>query len=667
MAGRRFPLPAREKTARPTREPFITRMVERGAREARDADRGRRRGREGGFSTATALLLSLSLCSLLLSQPGCGRQAEPQTAETPDETLAYPASEYTDYWSHTELPEMTNEERIDLAKSNRARGERFVDEINGRARELSGKLEDYIRRWLRGEAPARLPEELLPECIDNPKTKDWTLVRPEEVSPEEQWLLIPSHDIDPDFRECYMLGTDPHVTYGKLIFVAPIGSRLLVEGDFPHARFFEFEILPPLDPRHPASGTMGETPEVPLVDVDIDPDPGNVNPFRVGADRKAANRHYHVSFDLQLGNAVTLNPEAMKVPAYRAPGNSRVGGPFGFAGAWGNNAFTPSLLWMRIYAPDKGSGVLGGVPLPRATLQLSTSVRFWLRCDFSLAEERNNTRVPAGYEAPCEPLPALGPQHGWFKIFGLVQIRLENRHYLTTSSRDDLSPEALRERIRLLFTLLFNRGENADPPGNFEGSATTCKYNHYLTRMFQLGAGKVYVLTGKMPTFPMTRNGEPHMSGGEVRYWSISQYGLGEGDRYETAVNYNSLMDDEIVLNEDDEYVIVYSRAEDRPANATPENGVTWCDWGTRSRQTLTIRWMSVMPDWYLPGYTPDESNLPWAETAWSGTRYEESLVGLNQPGAMGPYHPVIHYLSVEEFEALGDRELRPQDIPTWR
>jgi hypothetical protein len=32
----------------------------------------------------------------------------------------------------------------------------------------------------------------------------------------------------------------------------------------------------------------------------------------------------------------------------------------------------------------------------------------------------------------------------------------------------------------------------------------------------------------------------------------------------------------------------------------------------------------------------------------------------------MGPYHPVIHYLTKEEFEALGDRRLSPKDIPLW-
>jgi len=617
--------------------------------------------------TATALGLALSMCACLFFAGGCGEEGSgPHSATQPGEERELPP-EYTNYRSHTELPPMTNQQRLDLAADNAARGEHFVEETNARARELSDELEAYIRLWLEGKAPARLPPGLLPPYIDTPKTTGWTLMRPDEVLAERQWLVIPAHPIDPDFEECYMLGTDSHVTYGKLIFVAPIGSELLIEGDFPHARYLEYEILPPLDPEHPASGTMGETPEVPIVDVDIEPDPGHTNPFRVGADRDAAHRHYHLRFDLQVGNAVDLNPQAMKPPEYRAPGNVRVGGPFGFAGAWGGNVFTPSLLWMRVYAPDKNVDVFGGVPLPKATLRLDTGEEFWLQCDFSLAEERQTTRVPAGYQAPEEPFAAIGNRLGWFKIFGLAQIRAEKAAYLETELQGRAPAEAARERIRREFLLLFNRGEDADPPGNFEGSSTTCKNNHYLTRMFQLGPGKVYVITGKMPSFPRTRDGEAAMTAGEARYWSICQYGRGEGDRYQTGVNYNSLMDDEVVLDQDNQYIIVYSTPGDRPGNATPENGVTWVDWGPRARQTLTLRWMSVMPDWYLPGCTPDEYNLPWNRAAWSGSEYDQTLAGLNRPGVMGPYHPVIHYMTREEFEALGDRNLTPQDLPEWR
>jgi hypothetical protein len=75
---------------------------------------------------------------------------------------------------------------------------------------------------------------------------------------------------------------------------------------------------------------------------------------------------------------------------------------------------------------------------------------------------------------------------------------------------------------------------------------------------------------------------------------------------------------------------------------------------------------MSVTPEWHLPSCAPDEYNLPWDKASWSGTQYDQALVGLNQPGVMGPYHPVVHYMTADEFESLGGGGLTPQDIPTW-
>jgi hypothetical protein len=74
---------------------------------------------------------------------------------------------------------------------------------------------------------------------------------------------------------------------------------------------------------------------------------------------------------------------------------------------------------------------------------------------------------------------------------------------------------------------------------------------------------------------------------------------------------------------------------------------------------------LSVVPDWYLPEGAPDETTIPWETGAWSQDTYDKSLVGENQPGLLGVYHPVIHYMTKKEFEALGDN-LTPKDIPEW-
>ena len=74
---------------------------------------------------------------------------------------------------------------------------------------------------------------------------------------------------------------------------------------------------------------------------------------------------------------------------------------------------------------------------------------------------------------------------------------------------------------------------------------------------------------------------------------------------------------------------------------------------------------MSILPDWYLPGCAPDGYNIPWATGAWSQDAYDKTLVGDNYPGVLGDYHPVIHYITREEFEALGDT-ITPGDVPEW-
>ena len=44
----------------------------------------------------------------------------------------------------------------------------------------------------------------------------------------------------------------------------------------------------------------------------------------------------------------------------------------------------------------------------------------------------------------------------------------------------------------------------------------------------------------------------------------------------------DALTDMQVPLDEDGNYTIVYSRKEDRPANATAENGVAWIEWSPR-------------------------------------------------------------------------------------
>ena len=84
---------------------------------------------------------------------------------------------------------------------------------------------------------------------------------------------------------------------------------------------------------------------------------------------------------------------------------------------------------------------------------------------------------------------------------------------------------------------------------------------------------------------------------------------------------------------------------EDRPANATDENGVAWVDWGTKGEGIddelnrpdfgfLVFRFMHNNPDWK---HNPENITEP-------GTEAE----------VMGPYFPRLSYTDKATFEAGG-------------
>ena len=52
----------------------------------------------------------------------------------------------------------------------------------------------------------------------------------------------------------------------------------------------------------------------------------------------------------------------------------------------------------------------------------------------------------------------------------------------------------------------------------------------------------------------------------------------------------DAVIDSDVAVDADGYYTIVVSSQEDRPHNETPENGVTWLDWGSYLDGQLTFR-----------------------------------------------------------------------------
>ncbi len=538
--------------------------------------------------------------------------------------------------------------------------------VRADAQKLSDKLEAYVKRWLKGEVPAQIPDSLVP--FDFSSRRHFYLKRPEDVTTDEMWMtryakpvnLDSVRDGQPDPHATYYIGASP---------VAPFGSKLVIEGQFPYARFFSIQVTPPLNAtEYYTQGVFGST-EVAIVDVDIEPLPGSVNPYRVGADRNAPNRNYRVDYDLKIGDPVALNGQA-HVPLYRAPGNKRTAGlivyqgPGGLTDLFSGNArryprrFNFGAIWVRTFAPDHGKGPKGGVALPRIWYELPTGERYFIGCDFSEAKRITDATIKAR-TTTSNPNENFNAYSGWGKEFGLLRSILSG----VCQYRGWTHPDSIR-RVREIDLGATGRGEFQRPPGNYEGQATINNYCSYISRGTALPDGMVAVVTGKLPTFPDTRPGKGPMPRAQLRYFSISGY---DSDPFGPLPGacHHSLMDDELLLDNDRCYVIAYSRPQDRPANAKPANGVTWVDWGPTADLALTTRWVSVTPDWAFEK-SPHEKNLPWATADWAGSAYDRSLIGVNShKGWMGCYLPKVSLMTKQAFEALGNRP-KAGTIPVW-
>jgi hypothetical protein len=538
-------------------------------------------------------------------------------------------------------------------------------QITAEARQLSDNLEAYIKRWMDRQVPAQLPRELYPSGI-RPEINQLFLQNADQVVPEDQWMVRKAEKIN--WRGVRGFFPDPNCTYLVLgINYAPFGSKMVIEGEFPYSRFFDIQASPSFDPRvYYYDGNAGAG-EVPIVDADIEPLPGHVNPFRVGANRDAPNRRYRVTFDLAIGNAPRLNP-AFRPPYYRGVGNHRVAGAIQYQGPWAakeskyghrRGVWDHGYLWLRYYAIDQDKGYLGGVRLPKVYYVLPDGRRYYLNANYAKFERQLNDTIPARATWPGDPPPFMSAKVGWHKQVGIF-LHIAEGAGNAIGWRD-------KNYIRQLDLGVTGRGEDQPAPGNLEPSASSCTYINYLTRGISLGWGKVAVLTGKLPTFPDTRNGARRMERAQMRYWSITSYDANTDPNQKLpGVALTSVMDDQVVLDNQRRYVIVYSRAQDRPNNARPEAGVTWVNWGPTTLQSWTLRWLSVAPEWNM-SIAPNEENLPWTTSAWSGKNFNPRLTAVNnQQGYLGEYQPEVHYMSRAAFEALGS-QVSATDVPVWR
>src|SRR5437764_3933574 len=151
-----------------------------------------------------------------------------------------------------------------------------------------------------------------------------------------------------------VLYPDSSAQYWSFSYTAVPGTRIRIDGIFPHARYTSWNVYDPL-----------LRPFAKKSDFELQPDPGSLNPFLPGADRTTpiAERHYtlFITFDASDNpgpNTIYVDPS--KHPA--------------------------GVFTLRVYVPDAGRDETGGVGLPQVT---------W---------EPTSATAPPAASSPCQNL-----------------------------------------------------------------------------------------------------------------------------------------------------------------------------------------------------------------------------------------------------------------------
>ncbi len=114
----------------------------------------------------------------------------------------------------------------------------------------------------------------------------------------------------------------------------------------------------------------------------------------------------------------------------------------------------------------------------------------------------------------------------------------------------------------------------------------------YLVTPYTSRLGRVHVTRGRKFTTPHTPKEPTWLPERQIRGFTITTYNFWAGI-CEAAV-----VDHEIPVDSEGNYTIVVSTQEDRPANATAENGLTWLDWGNYLDGQLTFRMLLRRGEW---------------------------------------------------------------------
>lgn len=404
------------------------------------------------------------------------------------------------------------------------------------------------------------------------------------VGPRSCFLRGAITTADPSSNRAF---PDSGAIYWTSRFSLPEGVDLRIVGRYAHARYQSFNAYSDASPIDAIS------------DVETKPEKGSTNPYVIGNRRDLNRRDYTIR---------VLNDPPPPDSAPR-PANTIYAGVEGSA---------EQRLIYRIYVPDKGTGLTGGVPVPRvqAVLADGTLLKGAAACAAAqvLDEPLPLTTLPQAVaddltNQPGKPpaFPATSPP-GWAAFY--------NQSY----------------GIDCVYR--GNCGGNPERSGGQYSNEDAA----YMTTPVSTKLGEVLVMRGKLPTFPQTYRGEKLMTGGQLRYWSMCQ-----NEGLVTTRGAGCLYDRQLKLNDERMYTIVTAKREDRPANARRACGVGWIPWPKNG-----------------DGASRPDGGLIFIRNILPGPGFDRAIHATSVPGdehrVLGDYYPKSRYMSSDRFEERGCR-----------
>jgi hypothetical protein len=370
---------------------------------------------------------------------------------------------------------------------------------------------------------------------------------------------------------------DTNARYFVMPYTLQPGQSLILNGAYPFARFSSLTTYFGL-------GMAGRGIELLdwLRDSEIKPDPGSGNP---ALDPNAPTDLAHRKWTVRVTGTAPVDGPAPYV-THTGKENVLLAHPEGATNELG-------VMVLRVYVPQDPADYTGGVGLPTLTF-----------------EDANGNRRPLG---TC----TAETKADWTDA--IRQLVLIN---VAAAKRLPLPPDAFA------------------PPNWVQSPVPGLAPNpdnRYLMAPLAWKPGRVVVIRGKASTFPDTRKGESSTLPTQVRYWSFNT----GSNIIDPPLGYpttDSVSDFEIPIAGDGTYTIVVSQPEDRPENATIENGVAWLQGADPALPDLII----------MRHMIPAKSFFD--QSIWAVPELTPGVAA----GIMGPYFPETVYSDKATFEAGG-------------